>query len=74
MIKAFRSHPITVRVDAATQALYAVLTLDTGEKILKNIFLRLGGGIVPSVKMIDVYYQDTLDGPILHEEYNPNVE
>ena len=72
ILKAFSGHPITVRTDPETKIPYAVITLASGEKILKDIYLTLSGGLIPGVKKVDLYYQDDKDGPTLHETIDPN--
>ena len=74
VIVSFRSHPLTVRIDPETQLPYATIALSGGEKILKNIFLTVVGGIFPKVLKIDVSYQDAKDSQILHEFIDPNAE
>ncbi len=70
-IVSFRSLPVTVRLDPVNQLPYASITLSSGEKILKDIYLTVSGGLIPNVSKIDISYQETNDGPVLHEAFDP---
>ena len=70
-IKAFQSHPLTVKFDPDTKVPYATIALPDGDKILKDIFLTLTGGLIPGVRLVDIYYENQKDGPLLKETFDP---
>ncbi len=73
-IVALQSHPVTVKTDPNTHALYATMNLDGSDRILVNCFLHLSGGLIPSVSTVDVMYKNTFDGPVLRLSFDPNNE
>jgi hypothetical protein len=71
-IVSFQSRPITVRLDPTTHAPYATMNMNHQDRILIDFFLNLGGFLIPHVNSVDLTYEDTLDGPALHDTFNPN--
>lgn len=68
-IVSFPSKPITVKTDSGKS--YAVMSINGADRILTDVFLTLSGGLIPGVKTVDLYYKDSLSGPVLRYSFNP---